>query len=353
MPLDIDPSKIVDREALFQQCNWFEMPVDADGNVHIHPVDEKRPPKCRHCPCTELDRYGMQKWRVGDKEKKRQRWQCTKCKRVFIYRAGMERMRCEMKDVADMCDHFFKGHSQDSIADTLKRRQTPRHPTSVGRAIKKYVDKLEAYTSRLPLHKIGDRAHADEIYEKIGGKERLVYGMMDHQTRFLGAMDISDKKEGYDAIKLFKAWITRVQKIPVEMSTDKLPSYGEAHRAVFAPRNPLDNDSVHLADASTDLPYPDKDSTHIDNAGINKDDKKNSNIQERFNSTQRTCYRPRRGIKLEDSATFIGFKIWYNYVRYHGGIKCTPAEATGIIIHGWDKWITIIGNACIAAWEME
>ena len=30
-------------------------------------------------------------------------------------------------------------------------------------------------------------------------------------------------------------------------------------------------------------------------------------------------------------------------------IKCTPAEAAGIIVHGRDRWKTLIGNASMAA----
>ncbi len=45
----------------------------------------------------------------------------------------------------------------------------------------------------------------------------------------------------------------------------------------------------------------------------------------------------------------MGFSVWYNYVRSHGPLGCTPAEAAGITIHGNNKWITLIGNAGVAA----
>ena len=125
---------------------------------------------------------------------------------------------------------------------------------------------------------------------------------------------------------------------------------------MYKPLNPLDEHCDHIAD-------PDKGSKmrqlqlqqvepckHKDKAGIGKShDKGNNNVIESFNSIQRLCYNPSHGIKKPDSAIFRGFLVWYNYLRKHGSLGCTPAEAAGVMIHGRNKIITLIGNASVAA----
>ena len=54
----------------------------------------------------------------------------------------------------------------------------------------------------------------------------------------------------------------------------------------------------------------------------------------------------RRGIKSKESPVFESWDVYYNFIRTHSAIKCTPAEAASVKIHGRDKWRTLIDNAC-------
>ena len=307
-------------------CNYQ---VDPDGTIQLHPVDEEHPPACKHCGHSGLIRYGFQIYNGT----RRQRYQCRLCRRVFIYRAGMEHMHYDIGTVSDVMDHYFKGHSCTDIADTLGRDGIKIHHTTVFRMVKRFVPIIGGLTSAMPICSVGDRFHADELFTRIGGEMHYIFGMTDHATRFLLAWDVSETKDGYDAARLLESAGIRAGKIPQELVTDALSSYHAAYERLYAPRNPLDVQCVHVADA-----------------GLGKPDKKNNNIQERFNSTQRRCYNARRGIKKKDSPIFQGFEIWYNFVRPHDSLGCAPAEAAGITIHGNDKWRTLIGNACLAAW---
>ena len=182
---------------------------------------------------------------------------------------------------------------------------------------------------------------------------------MDNKTRYVLASQIGECKDGFNATSLLKGAAERAGKVSAEFVSDDLGSYKVAFRAAYAPRNPADGHSVHLADpdrANVPAPPgaaggggPSPSPRHIDKAGISKHDHQNNNIFERFNGTQRACYRPRRGIKSAQSPVFSGFRVWYNFARRHSSIKCTPAEATGITVHGRDKWRTLIGNASMAA----
>ena len=89
---------------------------------------------------------------------------------------------------------------------------------------------------------------------------------------------------------------------------------------------------------------------HIADAGLGKPGKKNNNIQERFNSTQRGVLQRQARHQEEGLAPVRGLGVWYNFVRPHDSPECTPAEAAGITIRGSNKRGTPVGNACLAAW---
>lgn len=310
--------------------------ADPDGVIHIRPIDDAGPPlACRRCGLTEFTKYGFHPDRKDGTRSRR--YKCSRCGRTRINRGGMERMRQTPDTVCDIFDHYNKGHSDADIADTLGRRGTTIHRSSVYRIRKKFAPLLESFTDGLQLNHLGERFHADEIYEVIRGVTYCIFGVTERETRFLLAYDVADRKDGYNAARLLASAERRAGKKPSELVTDGLDSYAVAFEKLYAPKNPLD-----------------KHSTHISDAGVGKKEnrqknKYNNNVQERFNSTQRACYRPRRGIKSTQSPVFPGFSVWYNFIRVHSAIRCTPAEAAGIMIHGNDKWKTLIGNACVAA----
>ena len=112
-----------------------------------------------------------------------------------------------------------------------------------------------------------------------------------------------------------------------------LPSYGVAHKDVYAANNPLDKTSTHVADACIN----------------NK--KHNNNIQERFNGTIRSLLRPRHGIKKKTTPLIEGFITYYNFIRPHSSLKGrTPARMSGIVINEVNEWETLIANA---AWTSK
>ena len=53
-----------------------------------------------------------------------------------------------------------------------------------------------------------------------------------------------------------------------------------------------------------------------------------------------------RGLKIRNTALLPGYQLYHNYFRPHEALKGkTPAEKSGIIIGGQDKWKTVIENA--------
>ena len=169
------------------------------------------------------------------------------------------------------------------------------------------------------------------MFRAASSGSSCLFSVTDQATRFYPAFEMAGRKDGQGATALLEAARDRAGKVPAEFVSDGLPSYGQAHRAVFAAKTPLDKFSVHVGEAAIH----------------NK--KRNNNVQERFNGTFRAFQRPRRGIKSASSQIIVGFFVYYNFVRPHTAIVgCTPAQAAGITTHGLDKRPAITGNAALA-----
>ena len=67
---------------------------------------------------------------------------------------------------------------------------------------------------------------------------------------------------------------------------------------------------------------------------------------ERLNGEFRDREKVCREIKKKDSVIIDGYQLYHNYIRPHMSLDGdTPADRSGIIIEGDNKWKTIIENA--------
>jgi putative transposase len=67
---------------------------------------------------------------------------------------------------------------------------------------------------------------------------------------------------------------------------------------------------------------------------------------ERINGEVRDREKVMRGLKKVDTIVLPGYQLYHNYIRPHEGLNGkTPAEVSGIMIEGQNKWKTIIENA--------
>ena len=333
---------------------------DADGqpDIHIQPVGE-HPEKCPSCDEVRIIKWGF----TGEGESRRQRYRCKNplCGCTFVHRGGFERTRKPNRAILQSLNDFFKGHSPNDILDSLGKAGCVVDHSSIYRWISKFSIMAHEYLRDIPI-RTGERASGDEVYmsakdrdedkkrdakgspraadarpaEEPGDNKMCLFSTTDIQTRFCLAFEMADHKDGFNATNLLKETKRRAGKVHAEFVSDALPSYSEAHQAVFAAKTPLDRHSVHISNASL------------------KNKKRNNNFQERYNGTFRAFQRPRRGIPNPHSPITTGFFVYYNFVRPHSSLnRSTPAEAAGIIIHGADKWRTIIGNAYLAARATE
>ena len=107
--------------------------------------------------------------------------------------------------------------------------------------------------------------------------------------------------------------------------TDGLPSYHDAFKKEYAPKNFLHKPSKHVKEV------------HFKNQVAN------NNIQERLNCEFRDREKTFRGLKKDDSPAITGIKLHHNFIKPHMGLDGdTPASRAGIEIKGDNKWLTII-----------
>jgi transposase-like protein len=69
--------------------------------------------------------------------------------------------------------------------------------------IKKYTNLMEKYLEQI-TPQVSDKWRTDELYLKIKGDRKYIYAMMDDETRFWIAKQVSDSKYTEDVRPLFR-----------------------------------------------------------------------------------------------------------------------------------------------------
>ena len=228
------------------------------------------------------------------------------------------------------------GNSPSAISNLLEKHMSiDVHGTTVEEWAKVYTALLELYTGGLPIRTGGiwsvDEKLLETLLEKIGGTEKKLYlfTVIDQLTRFLMSFRLSAKKDNFNANELFKAAADRAGCVPAILKSDKLQSFQNACQNVFC-----------TGDGSETLHWRD---CHM------RGEFKETNGQERANSTWHSLVRSKRSLKSHDSVIIRAALFYYNFLRPHGGIGGkTPAEMANIIIEGEDILKTLIQNAVLS-----
>ena len=167
----------------------------------------------------------------------------------------------------------------------------------------------------------------DEIYMKIGGKQKYLFAVMDDETRYLIAQEVAQTKEQHNAKSLFRNARSMMGKAPIRLITDGLGSYQNAFEA--------------------ELRTPGRLNEHIAEIALAGEIHNNKN--ERLNGEIRDREKTMRGLKHDETPILPGYQIYHNFIREHEALgNKTPGEACGIKINGENKWKTLIENASVA-----
>jgi len=269
--------------------------------------------RCKWCSSIEVIRYGH--------DARKQVYRCKICRRKFVVDDGFKKLKYDPKIITVTLDLYFKGVSLRKIVDHLKQFYGLNvNFTSIYYWIKRYVKLLETYVNSLEPQ-LSKTWRADEMMVKVKGEWQYLWNVMDDETRFILASQISKNRSSEDARRVFAKAKAIAKTIPHTIVTDGLPSYIGAYVT-----SPEDMGKI-------------KHIRHIRLSGH-----PNNNLIERLQGTKRERDKVLRGMKTETTPIREGFDIYYNYIRPHQALNGkTPAEKANINLElGGNRWMELI-----------
>ena len=286
--------------------------------VIINQVDVNH---CKFCNSTDMIKKGFRK----NKTHSLQIYQCRTCNKKFSINLGLEKMKASPQVITSAMQLYFTGESLRNVQKFLELQGVKITHKTVWNWIRKYVSLMESYLDQF-VPKVGDKWRADELFLKVKGNTKYLYVLMDDETRFWIAKQVSDNKYRDDIRQMLKDGKELTGKKPKVFITDGAKNFHQAFQKEF---------------------YTHKKETrpiHIQHIHFKRD--MNNNKMERLNGEIRDREKVMRGLKKTDSPIISGYQLYHNYIRSHMGLEGkTPAEASGIKIEGENKWLTLIQNA--------
>ena len=300
--------------------------VVAKEPIVIKPINPQCCPKCK---CESIKKKGLRHNKRGDIQK----FQCRMCGHFFTINLGFERMHATPQMITSAIQLYFTGESYRNIEKFLKLQGVTISDVGILKWVRKYVKLMQGYTEKIQP-KVGSTWRTDEMFVKIQGNMKYLFAMMDDETRFRIAQQVSTYKGTSDVRPMFREAEARAGFKPSVLISDGAPNFAEANRKEWK-RMRANNSTQHIAE-------------------IRMVGKVHNNKMERQNGEVRDREKVTRGLKKEDSPMIEGFPIFHNFVRPHEGLGGkTPAEAAGIKVEGENKWLTLIQNAQVTRVSIE
>ena len=285
----------------------------------IEPITEIH--GCIYCKSEQIKKDGLRHNKYGDIQK----FFCKACGKWFTVNFGFERMKHSPQGITTAMQLYFSGESLRNTARSLRLLGVQVSHKTVFYWIKRYTALMEKYLDKI-TPQVSDTWRADELFLKVRGNMKYLYALMDDETRFWIAKEVSDTKYHADVHDLFKQGREITGKAPFHIITDGAQNFHAGIEAEFW-REKKQLALVHERD-------------------IRFGGQIHNNKMERLNGEIRDREKVVRGVKKEDSPLITGLQIYHNYVRPHIGLDGkTPADLAGIDVRGENKWVTLIQNA--------
>jgi putative transposase len=80
----------------------------------------------------------------------------------------------------------------------------------------------------------GDKWHLDEVFVKINGEQKYLWRAVDQDGNVLDIL-LQSRRDAKAARRFFRSLMKKTRAVPRVVVTDKLRSYGPAHREVTSP----------------------------------------------------------------------------------------------------------------------
>ncbi len=306
-------------------------------------IEDKHEEGCRVCGSDRIVKIGKIHTKHGDV----QRYLCNECNRKFVdNETGFEYVKATPKAITVALDCYFKGMSQRKIVEHLRIVEGVKvTQPAVLKWIRKYMELMKGYCDKF-TPQLGGIWHADETAVNIRRTEPIRVGMksqegyfswmwnlMDHETRFLIASEVTKHRYVEDAKKVLKkAKDVSGGERPDFIVTDKLPAYRDGIKKTFFTQDVPRTKHVRIKS--------------IRKGTNTKPIQTNNNIIERLHGTIKERTKVMRGLNDDANAKAMleSNALYYNYLRPHQGIEGkTPAEKAGIDLKlEGNKWQELI-----------
>ena len=278
---------------------------------------------CPFCASTRLIKRGVRQTQVEAK----QRYACKDCNKRFVL-SPIKNIKGDAKLVCLAMDCYYKGLSYRDISDQFKQfyNLSISH-VSIREWILKFSTIMNKYAKTLTPQTSG-KWNADETMirtKKAQNDYEYLWNVMDNKTKFLLASVNSGKGRSIkDARAVMTEALAQDRKVPMEIITDRLPSYVDGVRLTF--RNWGKERKVK----------------HTSILGQRR--VVNNNAIENLHTHQKEFHKVRRGInEVQDYAD--GFRVFHNFIRKGVTDKQTPAERANIGLSGTNRWETMLLNS--------
>jgi transposase-like protein len=287
---------------------------------------------CKSCGSANVVKIGIRHNLHGDV----QRYLCKDCGHKFIEKDGFEKVKATPKAITIALDLYFKGVSQRKIVDHLKQFENIKvTQPCVLKWIRRYIELMKEYVDKF-TPQLGGMWHSDEMMINIRKTEQIdgenyswAWNLLDHETRFLIASEVTKHRNIEDARKVLQeAKQVANGQNPDFIITDKLPAYKQAVTTEFYTMKKPRTQHVKLKNIREGT---------------------NNNIVERLHGTIRERTKVMRGLDNDKTAQTMmdANKVYYNFLRPHSALNGrTPAEKAGIDLQlEGNKWEKLIRRA--------
>ena len=276
---------------------------------------------CIYCGSKHIVKDGLRHNKGADIQK----FNCLDCRRYFTVNLGFEGMKHSARGVTMAMQLYFSGESLRNTQKALRLMGVEVSHVAILKWIRKYVGLMDRYLDGL-TPQVSDVWRTDEVFVKFKGNMKYVFAMMDDETRFWIAQQVSDKKGTADVRPMFRESARIAGKKPRVLISDGAHNFGIANTKEWWTR------------------YGDDRTEHI--RDIRLRGRVHNNKMERLNGEFRDREKVMRGLKRTDTPILKGYQLFHNYIRPHEALNGqTPADLAGIKVMGENKWITLIQNA--------
>ncbi len=241
----------------------------------IQPIETQ---SCPRCQSDSIKRDGIRHNKSGDIQK----FRCLNCGYWFTFNLGFEKMHATPQMITAAMQLYFSGESLRNTQKFLRLQGLNISHVAILKWIRKYVALMDRYLAQI-TPQVSDTWRADELYVKFKGNRKYVFAVMDDETRFWIAQEVSHWKENTDASNLFRRAKGIAGKEPETLITDQLKSYRTASRQEFP-------DARHIQDITFGSVI-------------------HNNKMERMNGEVRDREKVMRGLKRMDTPILKGVQI--------------------------------------------